>query len=68
MVRKKHLILTAVHWPKICSPDSEHNGIAASTVPPVTMKNGVSEAVIQAVRQNNVSVLLTEFQTAEIKV
>jgi hypothetical protein len=31
------------------------------------MKNGVSEAVIQAVRQNNVSVLLKEFQTAEIK-
>jgi hypothetical protein len=31
------------------------------------MKNGVSKAVIQAVRQNNVSVLLTEFQTAEIK-
>jgi len=39
----------------------------ASTVLPVTMKNGVSEVVIQAVRQNNVSLLLTEFQTADIK-
>ena len=67
MVRKKSLILTAVHWPKIWNPDSEHIGTAASTVLPVTMKNGVSEAVIQAVRQNNVSELITELQTAEIK-
>ena len=65
--QEKNLILTAVHWPKICSPDSEQIGIVASTVLPVTMKNGVSEVVIQAVRQNNVSLLLTEFQTADIK-
>ena len=64
---KKNLILTEVHWPKIWSPDSQQIGIAASTVLHVTMKNGVSEVVIQAVWRNNISVLLTEFQTAEIK-
>jgi hypothetical protein len=63
---RKNLILTAVHWPKICNPDSEQIGIVASTVLPVTIKNDVSEIVLQAVRQN-VSLLLTEFQTVDIK-
>jgi hypothetical protein len=34
---------------------------------PATVKNGVSEVVTQAAWQISVSVLLTEFQTAEIK-
>jgi hypothetical protein len=48
MARKKKSNINCNTLTKICSPDSEQTEIAASTVLPATVKNGVSEVVTQA--------------------